>query len=253
MNVRSGPGTAYPIVATATQGQAFAVTGRSNDGTWLEVDLTNGQVGWIAAALVETNVTTDQIGLAATIPTAPAPLSIPIPTPIVNDAVFLPPVDPNVVPLYNAFDLNPQNGVVEIQSAKYPPRTDFGCSGGFFLPGTPDNHFAWDYGTGNCSKHLVDTLVYGMSVGFQGEVLDVSFDSPRYPIRVDYGKIRCTDGRVRSITIQYAHSLPRVKMGDRVDSNTAIASLENVSVEVEIQVFGDGRNIDPRLIGLNLP
>ena len=182
-----------------------------------------------------------------------APTPRPIPTQIINDANFLPPVDPNVVPLYNAFDLNPQKGMVEVQSAKYPPRTGFQCDGGFFFPGTPDNHFAWDYGTGNCSKHLVGTLVYGMSVGFQGKVLNVGFDSPRYPIRVDYGKVRCTDGEVRSILIQYGHSLPRVKAGDRVDSNTAIASLEDVSVEVEIQVFGDGSNVDPRLIGLKLP
>lgn len=158
-----------------------------------------------------------------------------------------------MVPLYNAFDLNPQKGKVEIQNENYPPRTDFYCDGGFFFPRTPDNHFAWDYGTGNCSKHLVGTLVYGMSVGFQGRVIGVGFNSPQFPIKVDYGKIRCTDGGVRRIEIQYAHSLPRVKVGDRVNSGTAIASLEEVSVEIEVQVFGDGSHLDPRLIGLKLP
>jgi hypothetical protein len=170
-----------------------------------------------------------------------------------NKANFVPPVDPHVVPLYNAFDLDPTEGVVEPQSASYPPRTDHFCDGQFFFPRTPDNHFAWDYGTGNCSKHLVGTPINGMSVGFLGEVTSVSFDSPKYPIRVDYGLIQCTDGQVRHIEIQFAHSLPNVKVGDMVSSETTVAHLEEVSTEIEIKVFGDGGDIDPRLIGLELP
>jgi hypothetical protein len=181
------------------------------------------------------------------------PMRTSTPASTIFDANFVPPVDPNLVPLYNAFDLDPQKGVVKTQSSSYPARTDFKCNGSYFYPGTPDNHFGWDWGTGNCSKHLIGTPVNGMSVGFEGRVVSVGLQGPNYPIRVDYGLIRCTDGKVRNIHIQFAHSLPNVKGGDKVSRETVIAHLESISVEIEIQVFADLTNIDPQLLGLKLP
>lgn len=54
LNVRSGPGTAYPIIGKAPNGTTYLVTGRNQDGTWLQInasDISN-QGGWVAAAFV---------------------------------------------------------------------------------------------------------------------------------------------------------------------------------------------------------
>lgn len=80
MNVRSGPGTNYPIVGAGTVGQATKVLGRNDDGTWLQVEFpsTSG-VGWVFAELVQ--VTGDPQGVAvAQAPPPPAPTATPVPT-----------------------------------------------------------------------------------------------------------------------------------------------------------------------------
>ena len=50
-NLRGGPGTSYPRVATAETGEQFTVTGRTAKGDWLRIS--GGQVkeAWIAAFL----------------------------------------------------------------------------------------------------------------------------------------------------------------------------------------------------------
>jgi hypothetical protein len=171
----------------------------------------------------------------------------PTPTPI--KANFLPPVD-DKVPQYNAFDLDKAEGIINSNAGASYNGITYQCNGAYFIPGTKDNHFAYDYGTGNCSKHLVGTQVYGMSVGFYGRVISVGNESEKYATKIDYGKIECTDGKVRHIVIQFAHSIPLVEVGDVVDSNTVIAEFEKVSVEIEIMVFGNGSPINPELIGL---
>ena len=49
VNVRSGPGTNFPIVFKAYRGVAFKVVGSKGD--WLEVMHENGQSGWIFKSL----------------------------------------------------------------------------------------------------------------------------------------------------------------------------------------------------------
>jgi hypothetical protein len=64
-NVRSGPGTSFPIIGKATPGQAFEVVSKSGDNTWWEVCCLAAQSengsnqrssaevkGWIAASVV---------------------------------------------------------------------------------------------------------------------------------------------------------------------------------------------------------
>ncbi len=72
-NVRSGPGTAYPVIGRLSQGETFAITGRSADSNWLQFH--RGQRGWVSAELV--NVTGEQSGLPVVQvrppPTAAAP------------------------------------------------------------------------------------------------------------------------------------------------------------------------------------
>jgi len=49
LNVRSGPGTDYPVVATLLKGDTVAVTGKNATTGWLQVSLTDGkQAGWIS-------------------------------------------------------------------------------------------------------------------------------------------------------------------------------------------------------------
>lgn len=52
INVRSGPGTSYSILAVARPGASFGVTGKNAAGSWWRIDY-NGRAGWLFAALVE--------------------------------------------------------------------------------------------------------------------------------------------------------------------------------------------------------
>ncbi len=53
-NVRSGPGTNYPVVGGLMEGQSAPVTGRNADASWWQINL-SGQVGWIANSVVTAN------------------------------------------------------------------------------------------------------------------------------------------------------------------------------------------------------
>ena len=66
VNLRSGPGTTYPVLAELTLGQSLPVTGKSAGGDWLQVDY-NGQPAWVWITLVELQ------GDAAALPVIPAP------------------------------------------------------------------------------------------------------------------------------------------------------------------------------------
>lgn len=74
VNVREGPSTEYPVVATAQQGQCGQIVGRNEDSSWWAVSTSVGVV-WVSAAYVNAfNV--------ANVPVLPAPpLPEPLPTP----------------------------------------------------------------------------------------------------------------------------------------------------------------------------
>jgi dipeptidyl aminopeptidase/acylaminoacyl peptidase len=77
LNVRAGPGTAYPIVGGLSLGDAVEVMGKNAAGTWLQIAY-NGEESWIAAAYV------DLTGSLATVPEVsapPPPTSAPTPLP----------------------------------------------------------------------------------------------------------------------------------------------------------------------------
>jgi hypothetical protein len=53
LNIRGGPGTAYPVVGAATPGQTLAAQGRNERGDWLQIVRPgNAGAGWVAAAYV---------------------------------------------------------------------------------------------------------------------------------------------------------------------------------------------------------
>lgn len=51
LNVREGPGTDYARIGGANQGEEFAITGKSADGEWWQVDF-GGRAGWLYAPFV---------------------------------------------------------------------------------------------------------------------------------------------------------------------------------------------------------
>ncbi|MBK6433231.1 SH3 domain-containing protein [Candidatus Amarolinea dominans] len=53
-NIRSGPGTSYPIVGKASAGQRYDILGRNADSSWWQISYGDKQ-GWIAASVVKTS------------------------------------------------------------------------------------------------------------------------------------------------------------------------------------------------------
>lgn len=77
INVRTGPGTDYPVISRLEPGQTTTVIGRNNDSSWWQVSLESGEAdsrGWVYGELVTF------VGNKEVIPLAEAP-SLP-PTPI---------------------------------------------------------------------------------------------------------------------------------------------------------------------------
>ncbi len=52
INVRSGPGTAYPKIGEARDGATYRVTGKNEAGDWLQFDY-DDQKGWVSAAFAQ--------------------------------------------------------------------------------------------------------------------------------------------------------------------------------------------------------
>ena len=54
LNIRSGPGTNFPVIGAARQGDSGTIVGRSQDGRWWVVDAPSlpGGVGWVSADFV---------------------------------------------------------------------------------------------------------------------------------------------------------------------------------------------------------
>jgi uncharacterized protein YraI len=79
MNVRSGPGTAYPIVDDMGAGQAADILATNAQADWWQVQLSDDQVGWVYAQLVETRGDLNNIAVASDIPDPPEPTATPVP------------------------------------------------------------------------------------------------------------------------------------------------------------------------------
>ena len=76
-NIRSGPGTSYPIVGKANAGQRYDILGRNADSSWWQISYGDKR-GWIAASVVKTSGPLAQVTVAQNIPTPPpAPTSPP--------------------------------------------------------------------------------------------------------------------------------------------------------------------------------
>jgi len=93
-NIRSGPGTAYPIIGGARAGQRLSVIGQY--GGWWQIMIT-GRTGWIWGALVTPNAAARQAPQVTNLPPlpptqTPMPTSTPSPQPVAQaDLVVLGP------------------------------------------------------------------------------------------------------------------------------------------------------------------
>jgi uncharacterized protein YgiM (DUF1202 family) len=56
LNVRSGPGLNFNVFATLIQSQAVTLEGRNADGSWLQVRLPAGRLGWVSSAFIAANL-----------------------------------------------------------------------------------------------------------------------------------------------------------------------------------------------------
>jgi hypothetical protein len=71
MNVRGGPGTTFPVIASAKKGQSFDVQGKTKDGAWLQLCCFSGKPGWASANLVTVTGDLKQVPVPAGLPTPP--------------------------------------------------------------------------------------------------------------------------------------------------------------------------------------
>jgi hypothetical protein len=79
LNVRGGPGTAYPIVGSLNGGDSLPLIGQMAGGEWLQVDFPPAG-GWVHSSLVDVNVDLATVPVVEDLPTpppAPAPTATP--------------------------------------------------------------------------------------------------------------------------------------------------------------------------------
>ncbi len=167
-NVRSGPGTGYPLVGRVNRGDRLEINGKNDAGTWWQVCCVASKQGWIIGDLVRVEGDAASVPIVSGIaPPPPAPTRRPTATPLPTQPPAPPPTaapaypffllkgvercDPNPGTTYfSGFvrykNNNPRNGVC-VHIAFYGPRQTkcSGCSGvgdgvwGFspFGPGAP--------------------------------------------------------------------------------------------------------------------
>jgi uncharacterized protein YraI len=82
LNVRQGPGTAYPVVGKLAEGSEVTVDGRNDAGDWWSVCCIAGSDtrGWVSAALVTPNFAAEQAAALPVVASEPAPEATPAPT-----------------------------------------------------------------------------------------------------------------------------------------------------------------------------
>lgn len=82
LNVRSGPGTGYPVIGRLVEGQTVPITGRNPQGTWWQISYPSdqGQRGWISGSAQFSTATNAEGVLIVEAPPLPTP--VPTDTPV---------------------------------------------------------------------------------------------------------------------------------------------------------------------------
>lgn len=71
LNVRTGPGTNYPILTAVGKGETFPVMGRNEDNTWLQICCFNDLPGWVNWFYLTINGDLANVPVPEVLPPAP--------------------------------------------------------------------------------------------------------------------------------------------------------------------------------------
>ncbi len=123
VNVRAGPSTSYPVVATLRQGDVVRIIGRSADSQWVKIELTGQSQAWVAASLLDIAIDLARVAVA----TAPAPPPTPRPTSPATNVAYL--VIENHIGRFITVQVNDQNFRVEGKVGDQPGRYRFTLQG----------------------------------------------------------------------------------------------------------------------------
>lgn len=84
VNLRSGPGKAYPVVGSLGAGQEAAIVARNASGDWWQIEYSGARQAWVAGTVVRVLGAIDAVAVAQNIPApptaAPRPTAAPQPT-----------------------------------------------------------------------------------------------------------------------------------------------------------------------------
>ncbi len=74
LSLRSGPGFNFPVTGSVYQGLQVTAVGRNADSSWLKVQLSDGQQGWVGAQYVQLSIPVGNLPImdGTTNPTTPA-------------------------------------------------------------------------------------------------------------------------------------------------------------------------------------
>ncbi|MEA3334535.1 MAG: SH3 domain-containing protein [Chloroflexota bacterium] len=76
LNVRSGPGTGYPVIGRLAPSEAVAALGRNVDADWIQVALQDDGFGWASAAFLEVDGEVDALPVSDVVSAAePLPIA----------------------------------------------------------------------------------------------------------------------------------------------------------------------------------
>ncbi len=78
INVREGPSTNYRVLTQARAGDEFTVVGKNREGTWWQIRLSDGSLGWVLGRLVSVVGPVETIQVARNIPPEPTPQPRPL-------------------------------------------------------------------------------------------------------------------------------------------------------------------------------
>ena len=70
VNIRSGPGTNYPVIQTLDRNDTAPATGFNSGRTWVQIKLPDSTLRWVSADLVDID-NSDEISTVTNIPPAP--------------------------------------------------------------------------------------------------------------------------------------------------------------------------------------
>ncbi len=85
LNVRTGPGTDYPVIITYPEGTQLIAIGRDADASWFVIQISPNQQGWLSVPLVRYVFDRDTLPIMP-----PPPITFTTPTPY-GGAILVPP------------------------------------------------------------------------------------------------------------------------------------------------------------------